>query len=168
MTGNVRPARELQRAIDEPGHPESWKMIQKQAAKNAALYEAAFPFVPRSFVKNSLNEVITAKIIPTWDTEAISPKGAKWKKGNLSSPMPYQENFWNAPQHTAEASHLSEIKGFITALPVEWTKDENVRIPFPSAMVVQNDVIKNSLPNTPKTVLGAIDKNPDEQGKGQG
>ena len=139
-------------------------MIQKHAAKNAALYEAAFPFVPRN--KNPYsrsNPPDSAKILPTWLDNKSLPK-----RGSLMSPMPFQENFWNAPQHTAAAGHLSEIKGFITALPVEWTKNEDIHILFPSAMVVQNDAIKNSLPNTPKTVLGAIDKNPDEQRKGQG
>lgn len=169
ITGNVRPASELQRAIDEPGDPESWKMIQKQAAKNAALYEAAFPFVPRNKDPNDLDRKRTASIIPVWNQD---PKVNQIpiKKGlppvAKVGLMPFEENFWNAPQHTAAASHLSEIKGFITALPVEWTKDEDIHILFPSAMVVQNDAIKDSIPNPPKTIVGAVDQTPENKGKG--
>ena len=51
LTGNVRPATELKQAIDQPGSPDSWKLIQRRAQTNAELYEAAFPFVPRNWVK---------------------------------------------------------------------------------------------------------------------
>ena len=49
MTGKVRPADDLKQAIEQPGIPDSWRLIQRRAEQNAALYEAAFPWVPRSW-----------------------------------------------------------------------------------------------------------------------
>jgi phospholipase D1/2 len=49
ISGEVRPAKDLQIAISQPGSPESWRLIQKRAAHNAEIFEAAFDFIPRSF-----------------------------------------------------------------------------------------------------------------------
>jgi phospholipase D1/2 len=144
ITGNVRPANHLAEAIKSPGNPASWKAIQKQAQQNAALYEAAFPFVPRSFVRDENNNDIPASILPTWFFDK------KKETGYLKSPMPYKTSFWDKPQHTLSAvAGLNNIKGFITALPVEWAKGENIKIDFPTALIVLNDTkTKSDVENT--------------------
>jgi phospholipase D1/2 len=126
IAGNVRPANDLQSAIDEPGHPDSWKKIRKQAEKNAALYEAAFLFIPRNKTKQITQdgEHKYASIIPTWDDQLAAPKDAAWIKGNLASPIPCQSQFWEKGRQTQAANQLAGIKGFVTALPIEWTKNE--------------------------------------------
>lgn len=35
---------------------------------------------------------------------------------------------------------LSEIKGFITSLPIYWTRDENLRFEFTTSLVTKNDI----------------------------
>lgn len=137
LTGNVRPATELKQAIDQPGSPDSWKLIQRRAKANAELYEAAFPFVPRNTVLDSKDGEIPASILPTWrDDPSIKDAG-----GYLTSPLPYEERFWEkgAPAVSAEAlKGLQGIKGYITALPIKWTKNENLRIPYPTSLIVHN------------------------------
>lgn len=132
ITGAVRPASHLATAIEQPGHPESWKLIQEQAKANAALYDAAFPFIPKNSMTFRGRET-KASIIPTWVNDPGSAGG-----GYFSSPMPFEDEFWTAPRHTAAASELEKVKGFITALPIEWTTEENVRILYPSGIIVHN------------------------------
>jgi phospholipase D1/2 len=129
ITGGVRPASELAQAIEQPGSPDSWKLIQRRARANADLYEAAFPWVPRSWVINRQDEKVPAHILPTWDDE----------KNALSSPLPYQEAFWVSKQFSTASSNLNQVRGFITALPVEWTRLDNVRIKFPTSLIVEAD-----------------------------
>jgi hypothetical protein len=51
-----------------------------------------------------------------------------------------QAEFWDKPQHNAEGvAGLDQIKGFITALPIEWTKGENVRFEYPTALVADKE-----------------------------
>ncbi len=50
--------------------------------------------------------------------------------------MPYELRFWNAENLTSDTKKLGEQKGFITAFPVAWTTGENVRIPYPTPLVV--------------------------------
>lgn len=130
ITGKVRPAEHLQAAIDAPGSPESWKAIQVQADKNAAAYEAAFPFVPRNWSGDLTpdNRPIPARILPSW------------RKGGLASPMPFEPKFWDTPQADPYGvQKLAAIQGFITALPTYWLQGENVRFEFPGALVVRNE-----------------------------
>lgn len=138
ITGGVRPASDLLSAIEAPGSPDSWKRIQAQAEKNAAAYEAAFPFVPRNLTGRIGKDGSPEKgsILPTWDSA----------KGNLMSPMPFQPEFWVAPQQNpAGITQLNGIKGFITALPIHWTENENVRFEFPTALVAENTLPQGTL-----------------------
>lgn len=140
IAGEVRPATELGNAIDEPGKPDSWRLIQRRAAKNAELYEAAFPWVPRSKNPFSADPNKGASILPTWDEQADAPTGATWgSKGKLDSPMPFQKDFWNAARHTSAARRLEETRGFITALPTMWSLGENNRFEYPTDLVADND-----------------------------
>jgi phospholipase D1/2 len=144
ITGGVRPATDLLSAIEAPGIPDSWRRIQAQAEKNAAAYEAAFPFVPKNWssaVNRETGKQSAGHILPTWDVQAKPPKNAAWDRGNIGSPLPFQSDFWLLP--TAEmdsVNGLESVKGFITALPIHWTEGENNRIPFPSALLTQNDI----------------------------
>lgn len=134
LTGNVRPATELKQAIEQPGSPNSWKLIQRRAKANAELYEAAFPFVPRNTVRVGKN-VFNASILPTWRDDATKADG-----GYLTVDLPYQEKFWvkKAAISPQAVKGLQGIKGYITALPVKWTENENLRIPYPTSLIVHN------------------------------
>ena len=142
ISGGVRPATGLEKAIKEPGKPDSWRLIQKQAQDNAELYEAAFPWVAKSWTTNTRNVKVESSILPTWDKSEIAPPGSKWgAAGRLMSPMPFDPKFWDKPQHDSDAAaKLSQIKGFITALPIMWSKGENNRFEFPTALVADADL----------------------------
>ncbi|WP_426212087.1 phospholipase D-like domain-containing protein [Massilia sp. TWP1-3-3] len=133
ITGNVRPATELQAAIEHPASPKSWKAIQRVAATNASLYEAAFGYIPRNKDPNDPGEERTASIWPVWDK-------SKSTKGNAArNAMPFESRFWSARQHfAAGVAGLEKIRGFITALPIEWTTGENNNLGYHTALVVKN------------------------------
>jgi phospholipase D1/2 len=136
ITGNVRPATELKQAIDQPGSPDSWKLIQRRAATNAELYEAAFAFVPRSRVMGSDDKPRPASILPTWK-DRVAPEPS----GKPNPPLPYQDEFWQTkPLVVSEAMKgLHNVKGFVTALPIGWTRNENLRIPYPTSLIVRTE-----------------------------
>lgn len=142
IAGGVRPATDLKSAIDAPGSPDSWKRIQAQAEENAAAYEAAFDFVPRNWSGRLQRDHTpeAASILPTWNPLADAPPKAEWKKGNLMSPMPFQPEFWSSSRHSpAGVGQLDKIKGFFTALPIHWTKGENIKFAYPTALVAGNE-----------------------------
>jgi phospholipase D1/2 len=128
ITGGIRPATHLANAIEQPGIPDSWRSIQKQANTNAQLYEEAFPFIPRNWSQfNSPrgDEQQPASIIPNWNPAAKNPTHPD-KLGFPASPLPFQEDFWMRPQHTQSgAAGLERIKG------------EMNRFSYPTAMVAQ-------------------------------
>ena len=125
ISGGVRPAAGLTKAIEHPGSPNSWKLIQEQAKTNAALYEAAFTFIPRS--KSLFDETKPASIIPTFNPA----------QNAMKQPMPFEDRFWQSTQFDAsKTTGLDSIKGFICALPTEWSKGEFNRFDFPSMLVV--------------------------------
>jgi phospholipase D1/2 len=132
ITGGVRPANELKQAVEQPGSPDSWKLIQRRAQANADLYEAAFDWVPRSQNPFVLNDpTIGASILPTWNPLP--------EPGHLNSPLPEQEEFWLACHANAAQAQLSQIRGFITALPVRWTQGEDIWVRYPTSVIVRNE-----------------------------
>lgn len=140
ITGGVRPASDLQSAIEAPGSPDSWRLIQAQADRNAAAYEVAFPFVPRSWFIDSNKNRDTARIIPNWDEGIKNPETDKY--GYPASRLPFEPEFWEAPQQNkAGVAQLASIKGFFTALPVHWLQGENVRFDYPTEMVADNELL---------------------------
>ena len=138
--GGDRAATELKQAVDSPGDPKSWAAIQKVAAANTVLYETAFDFIPRNkdtkgTVDPKTEKVSTASIWPRW--HAPVKEKEPWTK---SGPMPFDKAFWSAPQFNANAAaKLSGAKGFITLLPIEWTKRENNNIGYATILVTVND-----------------------------
>jgi phospholipase D1/2 len=62
--------------------------------------------------------------------------------------MPFSESFWKSAQHNPEgAAKLTDVKGFITTLPVDWTKDENNNMGYHMALVTDNRDIQKADPN---------------------
>ena len=107
ITGNVRPATELKQAIEQPGSPDSWKLIQRRAQANAALYEAAFPFVPGEPKLDSKGREMPVSILPTWRSDT-SKNGLG---GDLESPLPYEDRFWKMGKSAVSAAALKGLQG---------------------------------------------------------
>lgn len=94
----------------------------------------------RNWKYNEQNQMTTAKILPTWDENLNAPPQARWDRGNVASPMPFEPVFWTSPRHVPNGTaKLSRVKGFIASLPVHWTEGENIRFDYPSSLVTQND-----------------------------
>jgi phospholipase D1/2 len=132
ITSGVRPAKGLKDSVDAPGDPRSWKLIQAQAFANSDLYERVFAYIPRSFSTDSRGRPVNAKILPTWRDDLDSRSARQ-----LVSPMPFEAKFWQAVQTSGDTAILSQQRGFITALPIGWTKGENIRIKFPAQLIVE-------------------------------
>jgi phospholipase D1/2 len=136
ITGGVRPANELKQAVEQPGSPDSWKLIQRRAQANADLYEAAFAWVPRSWITNRQGRKVSAHILPTWDDGT----------NGLSSPLPNEERFWQGGVSSTPSDGLEQMRGFISALPTEWTRRDNIHIQFPTSVIVQRDPLPQEGP----------------------
>lgn len=128
--GKPHDAPELKKCVGEPGSQATWKAIQKRANENTVLYENAFPFIPRNL---SAYAEQSASILPTW-------KGAIGSaRGSLQSLLPSQTEFWAKPFIPKHPEKLSQIKGFITLIPLLWTEGENNRILYPTPLIVNNE-----------------------------
>jgi phospholipase D1/2 len=100
-TGGVRAAG-LKDAIARPAAQSSWENIRVQANLNTQKYEAAFAFIP-------------ANGRGIWPT--VTMEGNKRARGL----MPFDTEFWAAPQHAEGTERqLEGIKGYITLLPWRW------------------------------------------------
>lgn len=121
--GAAHPASELAAVITRPGDPATWKAIQKVAMSNAAAYQVAFRFLPNPGTPDT-----PSSIWSTWDKNL----------GKLQYYMPFNERFWRDPEPRDESftwdakgkapeSTPIGIKGFIVALPITWTHQENNR-----------------------------------------
>ncbi len=137
IAGEVRPADALQSAIDQPANPANWKKIQEVAEANRLLYEAAFDFIPRNSAVDDVGgaQPTYASIWPTWDAAAKSTHGK----------MPFDVEFWSKPQHTKAAGQLTGVKGFVVALPINWTRNENNNLGYAVSLVAEN----NATPTNP-------------------
>ncbi|MCP1574551.1 phospholipase D1/2 [Herbaspirillum rubrisubalbicans] len=157
--GSVQPgpkaASNLKMAIEKPGAPASWKAIQKQAEVNAAAYEKVFDYVPRNWSIQD-GERVPCSIIPNWDVSRFNPdiqnapllepygfdsptstmEVQKAVKGAPSSLLPSEDKFWDKPHHDAQSvNSLALVAGFITALPIYWTKDEKNNFKYPTTLI---------------------------------
>jgi phospholipase D1/2 len=143
FTGKVRAAHALRDAIDRPGCPSSWVEIQRLAAANAVIYEAAFDYIPRNYVIDPVTRRnIPASIIPNWNRDAKNRSNPNIK-GFPTSYLPYEIGFWQKIAHSAQAGQLDKIKGFITAFPIYWTLGENLRIKYPTPLIVDSQWGRN-------------------------
>ncbi len=130
---SIEPAKGLTDYLDQPAAEETWKKIQLRAQDNTTAYNKVFDFIPqdKSQVQTSEGEMrgrykkgVPASLWPTWIYRALNePKVG----GKLASPMPYEKSFWESSNLTPEKKFKPPlgIKGFITALPTNWTRGEN-------------------------------------------
>jgi phospholipase D1/2 len=155
--------------VESPGAKASWEAIQKRAKQNTDLYEAAFDFIPRN--KDVLDKTPeyelrkSASIWPRWHkTDQKDKDGHEiWAH---SAPMPFEASFWTSPQFNATAAtKLNEIKGFITLLPIEWTKGENNNLGYPTALVAKVEPTANPLQPTTKIGQADVSITPTTEGK---
>ncbi|SAK57938.1 phospholipase D/transphosphatidylase [Caballeronia catudaia] len=136
VTGNVRPADSLRQAVEQPADPKSWKAIQQVADANTALYEAAFPFIPRNNSYGAEDDPKYASIWPSFDSSNVNPEEAARR---ASRSMPFDSNFWNESQHMPKASSLAGVRGFVTSLPIFWTKGENNNMRYATSLVAESE-----------------------------
>ena len=91
--------------------------------------------------KNNIDKVVSAPIWPTWNqifNNGKDSKGNPKPLGKQISNMPFDENFWiKPPFNQNEAFNLEEVKGFITLLPIEWTKGNKNNLGYASPLLVQ-------------------------------
>ncbi|PNG42356.1 hypothetical protein A1354_08580 [Pseudomonas asplenii] len=109
----IKPATLLGKMIDEPAAPKTWESIQEQALLNLTRYKKAFSFIPNNY----------DSIWPTWiKQKENTAKQTTNPMARAREFMPFESEFWKKP--VADKAP-EEILGFITALPVNWTKNEN-------------------------------------------
>lgn len=152
ITAGVRAATELKVAVESPGLADSWKLIQQRARKNSELYDTAFAYIPRNKDPAPERADQPAKILPTWNDDLKSAKG---QVGGLDRPMPFQTEFWDKPQASAAAAALKNVRGFITLIPLDWTANENIRIRYPTSIIVQNDQKETEKDSHPELVASS-------------
>ncbi|VXB03598.1 Phospholipase D Active site motif-containing protein [Pseudomonas sp. 8AS] len=107
----VAPASHLASTLMQPAAPSTWQAIQTQANENAKAYEEVFPHIPRN----------DASIWPTWPQMSTARATPNLPAEQVDVFMPFEQGFWKHPRHSQRPT---EIKGFITALPVNWTRQE--------------------------------------------
>lgn len=117
--GAAIPANPLTSVVAHPAATATIELIQKISEKNAQAYNKAFPFLAHMNGNPS-------SIWPTWDNE----------QKKLKFHMPFSERFWrenevrdelftwDAKQRAPETGPVG-IQGFIVALPLTWTANEN-------------------------------------------
>lgn len=125
--GIVQPASELASRLDKPHDPATWAAIQSVAKANTAAYSAAFPWVPRDgasiwpvWPKKDLPKAAPQNAPPEQKLEAY--QAAILMGTPYRAQMPFSEEFWKQPLTSGGAAG---IRGFICALPMEWTEGQN-------------------------------------------
>ncbi|WP_169734413.1 phospholipase [Deefgea rivuli] len=133
--------------LKSPGLPSTWKAIQNQASKNATIYNNSFWYIPRSEAHLEIQRKEVAdkapggapsSIWPTWHYQTYLDHA---KNGRLLYRMPFDPLFWRAAEHREIANSWNlaidakqskvpttkpqGVRGFIVALPTEWTRGED-------------------------------------------
>lgn len=151
----VQAASELASLVDKPAHPATWQAIQKIAGANLVAYKASFDWVPDK----------TSSIWPVWkkaqndSISKIDPKNYSAVQSAVApfeKQMPFSEEFWKKPP---PATKPSGIKGFICALPLEWTQGENNHPGMNMILLTRNEKSDGvGQPNTTLAYNGTSDK----------
>jgi phospholipase D1/2 len=119
-TDLIKPASQLAGLLDKPADPATWQAIQRVAAANAAQYAQTFRWTP------SADPGKASSIWPVWDHGKQPTGGTHYDATKQLQPfadkMPFSEAFW---QRKFDGRAPQNLQGFICALPVAWTKDEN-------------------------------------------
>lgn len=137
--------------LNNPAAEKTWQAIRDQAKINTKAYEAVFNFIPRNYPAG-VNEIDTggnnntsepnktditpssvysgASLWPVWD-------GDKKHVSEAELNMPFSIDFWKKYKNNRfnNQSKLSEIKGYITLLPLYWTEKENNLVPYHSDLI---------------------------------
>jgi phospholipase D1/2 len=133
-TGGAGPASELDEMLDKPAAAATVQAIQRVARANQKVYESTFDWIPRD---SAPSPTAAPSIWPRWKDGTSSGEQAA---GKLVAPMPFDEAFWEVPELGADAaSKLNAIKGFITALPITWTRNQNNNLGYHSRLVAINE-----------------------------
>jgi phospholipase D1/2 len=146
----VHAASELASLLDKPADPATWQAIQKIAQSNLKAYKNV-DWIPQNdssiwpaWVKSG-NKAVAA--VPQ-NNDAYATVQAMVK--DTEAKMPFSEKFWKKPPVIAKPSG---VKGFICALPMEWTKGENNHPDMNMILLTQID--KPTGIGTPTTALAA-------------
>lgn len=154
----IKPASKLSTILTQPAAPDTVTKIKERAKINLDNYTAAFPFIPQN---NSPVQATQGKAQPdrgklpkTIQGTTYYPLGCSiwplWvyndpddhnRGGKLTDQMPFDEGFWNNQLTQYQAP--DGIQGFITAMPVEWTKGENNLSPNAQSLLASIDSIIN-------------------------
>lgn len=126
------PAERLESCIARPAARATWRAIQRTAEENLSIYASSFPFLPKS-------ESTVSSIWPTWNSS----------QRKLAGHMPFSPRFWRGDEVTDE--HFTweadkrapertpkGVKGYIVALPVSWTENENNMSGMNLTLLAQN------------------------------
>lgn len=113
----VQSAVELAEFVEKPGSVEAVRAIQRVAAENAELYRKAFDFVPWSKDGVEKKAESGASLWPVCPTRCTSEQA-----GRLANNMPFSEEFWKTQRRDSAPKN---VKGYLCALPVNWTIGEN-------------------------------------------
>ncbi len=133
------PAMALEGMLDKPAAKETYSKIQEIAAENLKIYAEVFPWIPQ----NQQPGRVSKPLFPLQSTPAnMSTVSTAFEE--VRSEMPGPASIWPKPAKDMPFSpkfRYSEqlgipakdalpllrqnIKGFIVALPVDWTKGEN-------------------------------------------
>ncbi|POA80395.1 phospholipase D-like domain-containing protein [Pseudomonas protegens] len=163
---SVKPATELEQYLDQPAAKATWQAVQKRASQNESFYNERFDFIPQNI---SLLQIIDADMLkeygdgfpcpvwPTWIYRSLRKLGAG---GELSEPMPYEERFWKSKTLASVKSFSppTEVEGFITALPLNWTRGEN------NDSGLNKTMIADVLDKQDNSVRVAVHQSPQDKG----
>jgi phosphatidylserine/phosphatidylglycerophosphate/cardiolipin synthase-like enzyme len=139
--------------LDQPAAEKTWKAIQTQAASNSKAYEYSFNFIPRNFNESQVIESSTAQqyqdgfpspIWPTWTYRSTLHLNLG---GQISEPLPHEQGFWESKTLAGVKKYPAPIgvRGFITALPIYWTKAENNESGLNLTIIAHNQDKKNDV-----------------------
>ncbi len=118
-TDLIKPASHLASVLDKPADPATWQAIQALAKANGAHYAQAFDWTP--------NPAKPSSLWPVWPhgkqpANIASHYDVAKELAPYADRMPFSEAFWRRA-FTGKAP--TGLRGFITALPLNWTEGEN-------------------------------------------
>jgi phospholipase D1/2 len=161
--GGAAPASALEAVLDKPAAPATVAAIQALSKNNQEAYESVFSWIPRN--KSPVKDD-KSSIWPLWNGPAEPSDDPDTPIGSLVGAMPFDPAFW-AQAQISEVAKLQTIKGFVTALPYEWTMRENNNVGYHVRLVAQVDSpLKKSSGSTEQvasTDTPAQGKSPREQ-----
>lgn len=137
--GGAGAASDLDLMLDKPAAAETVSAIQRIARANQRAYESVFNWIPQDWAPLSQNDD-TPAFASIWPLWVNREQNTTPSMADMTALMPFQEAFWRSVEvDRAHVDSLSEIRGFISALPIQWTKDENNNLGYHVRLVALND-----------------------------